>query len=249
MTDRSGRRAPAVPTNRSRRSASRGTPGPRRELDGPFTAVGDRFYRQLVLGMRNGVLAVTRDGRVAIMNEVACRILEIPPLDSYLGQAYATVLAAQPDMVRILSAAFDLAHLPNRAELRLKPSGKVIGYTLSHDPRRERPAGRRGGVLQGPDAGRADGGARTPPRSARGARRDGGGHRARGEEPAGGYRGGGGPAAAPGRGRPGRAVAGERHHQRGQDRERHRHRGAGVRAADPAAGRADVDRAGAPRRA
>ena len=41
-------------------------------------------------------------------------------------------------MVRILSAAFDLAHLPNRAELRLKPSGKVIGYTLSHDPRRAR---------------------------------------------------------------------------------------------------------------
>jgi len=132
MTDRSGRRAPAVPPSRSRMSASRGTPGPRRELDGPFTAVSDRFYRQLVLGMRNGVLAVTRDGRVAIINEVACRILEIPPLDSYLGRDYATVLAAQPDMVRILSAAFELSHLANRAELRLKPSGKVIGYTLSH---------------------------------------------------------------------------------------------------------------------
>jgi signal transduction histidine kinase len=132
MTDRSGRRAPAVSTSRARPSASRGTPGPRRELDGPFAAVSDRFYRQLVLGMRNGVLAVTRDGRIAIINEVACRILEIPPLDSYLERDYATVLAAQPDMVRILSAAFHLAHLPNRAELRLKPSGKVIGYTLSH---------------------------------------------------------------------------------------------------------------------
>jgi signal transduction histidine kinase len=132
MTDRSGRRAPAGSTSRSRSSASRGTPGPRGDPGGPFAAVSDRFYRQLVLGMRNGVLAVTRDGRVAIINEVACRILEIPPLDSYLGRDYATVLAVQPDIVRILSAAFHLEHLPNRAELRLKPSGKVIGYTLSH---------------------------------------------------------------------------------------------------------------------
>jgi signal transduction histidine kinase len=97
-----------------------------------FTSVSDRFYRQLVLGMRNGVLAVTRDGRVAVMNDVAYRILEITPQDDHLGREYTTVLASQPDVVRILSAAFDLEHLPNRAELRLKPSGKVIGYTLSH---------------------------------------------------------------------------------------------------------------------
>jgi signal transduction histidine kinase len=82
--------------------------------------------------MRNGVLAVTRDGRVAVMNEVAYRILEVAPQDDHLGREYTTVLASQPDIVRILSAAFDLEHLPNRAELRLKPSGKVIGYTLSH---------------------------------------------------------------------------------------------------------------------
>jgi signal transduction histidine kinase len=132
MTDRSGRRAPALSPRRSRTSGSPETSGPHEGRSGPFTAVSDRFYRQLVLGMRNGVLAVTRDGRIAIINEVACRILEIPPLDSYLGRDYATVLTAQPDIVRILSVAFDLAHLPNRAELRLKPSGKVIGYTLSH---------------------------------------------------------------------------------------------------------------------
>ncbi len=36
----------------------------------------------------------------------------------------------------------------------------------------------------------------------------------------------------------GRAVARERHHRRGEDGQRHRHRSAGVRAADPAAGRA-----------
>ncbi len=96
--------------------------------------VGDRFFRQIVLGMRNGVLAVTRDRRLAMMNEVAYRILDITRRDDDIGRPYADVLASQPDIVRILSAAFDLAHLPNRAELRLKPSGKVIGYTLSQIP-------------------------------------------------------------------------------------------------------------------
>ncbi len=40
-------------------------------------------------------------------------------------------------MSRIVAGAFELSHLPNRAELRLKSTGKVIGYTLSQvrDPR------------------------------------------------------------------------------------------------------------------
>ena len=42
------------------------------------------------------------------------------------------MLAKHPDMVRVLHSAFELSHLPNRAELRLKTTGKVIGYTLSH---------------------------------------------------------------------------------------------------------------------
>ena len=96
----------------------------------PFA--GDRFFRHIVLGMRNGVLAVTRDRRLALMNDVAYRILDITRHDDDLARPYADVLASQPDVVRVLTATFDLAHLPNRAELRLKPSGKVIGYTLSH---------------------------------------------------------------------------------------------------------------------
>ena len=34
-------------------------------------------------------------------------------------------------MVRVLAGAYELAFLPNRAELRLGPSEKVLGYTLS----------------------------------------------------------------------------------------------------------------------
>jgi signal transduction histidine kinase len=43
----------------------------------------------------------------------------------------ATVLRDHPDVLRVLSGAFDLHHLPNRVEMRLKPSNKVIGYTLA----------------------------------------------------------------------------------------------------------------------
>ena len=89
------------------------------------------FYRDLVWNLRNGVLAITRDGRVAVMNEVAYRILGLKPRPGDIGQLYGKVLQEQPELARIIAGAFDLSHLPNRAELRLKSSGKVIGYTLS----------------------------------------------------------------------------------------------------------------------
>ncbi|HSK11497.1 MAG TPA: PAS domain-containing protein, partial [Vicinamibacterales bacterium] len=101
-------------------------------VPGAASTVGDRFFRQLVGSMRNGVLAITRDGRLAAINEVAYRVFDIQPSPGDIGRSYAQVLQEQQDVVRILAAAFDLRHLPNRAELRLKPSGKVIGYTLSH---------------------------------------------------------------------------------------------------------------------
>jgi signal transduction histidine kinase len=65
------------------------------------------------------------------MNDVAYRILNIRPRPADIGRSYAEVLRSHQDVVRILAGAFELNHLPNRAELRLKTSGKVIGYTLS----------------------------------------------------------------------------------------------------------------------
>jgi two-component system sensor histidine kinase AtoS len=94
--------------------------------------VGDRFFRQLVVGMRNGVLAITRDGALAAVNDAAYRILSVTRRPDDIGAPLARVFRDQPEVVRILAGAFDLNHLPNRAELRLKGSGKVIGYTLSH---------------------------------------------------------------------------------------------------------------------
>ena len=44
---------------------------------------------------------------------------------------FSELLSDHHDLVRLLAAAFEMSTLPNRAELRLKPSGRVIGYTLS----------------------------------------------------------------------------------------------------------------------
>jgi nitrogen-specific signal transduction histidine kinase len=97
-----------------------------------FPAIGDPFFRDLVLSMRNGVLAITRDGAVAGMNPEAHRIFQVERSQPVVGRPCADVLQDHPDVIRVLASAFDLTHLPNRAEIRLKTSGRVIGYTLSH---------------------------------------------------------------------------------------------------------------------
>jgi len=91
----------------------------------------------MVWNLRNGVVGVTRDGRIAVMNEIAYRVLGLKPRASDIGRPFVEVLKDVPDVLRIIAGAFEVSHLPNRAELRLKTTGKVIGYTLSlvKDPR------------------------------------------------------------------------------------------------------------------
>jgi signal transduction histidine kinase len=129
-------RKPLPPIRRSSPVKSRGAAKPRTAsassksgpLDGTVPA---GFYRDLVWNLRNGVLAVTRDGHIAVMNEVAYRILGMTPRTTDIGRPFTQVLRDQPEVSRIVAGAFELSHLPNRAELRLKSIGKVIGYTLS----------------------------------------------------------------------------------------------------------------------
>ena len=90
------------------------------------------FYRHMVAGMRNGVLAITRDGALALINDEALRIFGLAQNDAWLGQPFAQALEQHPDVVRVLISAFTLDLLPNRVEMRLKPTGTVIGYTLAH---------------------------------------------------------------------------------------------------------------------
>jgi signal transduction histidine kinase len=95
------------------------------------SAVGDAFFRQIVTGMRNGVLAITRAGRLAVINDEAYRVFGITKQPTDIGQPAAQILKSHPEVIRVLSAAFELHHLPNRAEMRLKPQNQVIGYTLA----------------------------------------------------------------------------------------------------------------------
>jgi signal transduction histidine kinase len=124
MTEPRTRRRPdtATPTRRLAARRRRATPDP---------SLDDRFFRHLVGSLRNGVLAIARDGRVAAINAAAYRILGIEPAAHHTGGPVAELLAGEPELVRVLSRAFEGGHLPNRAELRLKESGRVIGYTLS----------------------------------------------------------------------------------------------------------------------
>jgi nitrogen-specific signal transduction histidine kinase len=91
----------------------------------------DRFFRHIVSSMANGVIAVRRDGTLALMNQEAYRIFALTPEPEDIGRPFAEVLRPRADIVRVLTAAFELTHLPNRLELRLKDLDRVIGYTLS----------------------------------------------------------------------------------------------------------------------
>ena len=81
--------------------------------------------------MRNGVLAIARNGSLALMNDEAYRIFALTPDPKDVGRPFVDVLRTRPAIVRVLGSAFELSHLPNRAELRLKDLDRVIGYTLS----------------------------------------------------------------------------------------------------------------------
>src|SRR5471032_3234394 len=96
----------------TRSKASAGT----RRAKGP----DDRCFRHIVSIMANGVIAVRRDGTLALMNQEAYRIFALTPEPEDIGLPFAEVLRPRADIVRVLNAAFELTHLPNRLELRLK---------------------------------------------------------------------------------------------------------------------------------
>jgi signal transduction histidine kinase len=91
----------------------------------------DVFFRHMVGNMRNGVLAIDRTGAIVVINDEARRLFHLVDDDSLVGMPYPDVLHEHPDIVRVLGGAFELQSLPNRAELRLKSTDTVIGYTLS----------------------------------------------------------------------------------------------------------------------
>src|SRR5436309_11586232 len=95
----------------------------------PASSLDDRFFRHIVSSMRNGVIAIHRDGRLALMNDEAYRVFSLTRSEGDTNRPFTEVLKARPDIIRALASAFELSHLPNRFELRLKDVDRVIGYT------------------------------------------------------------------------------------------------------------------------
>jgi signal transduction histidine kinase len=106
--------------------------------DGSVSDEAPRFLLGLIDGMRCGILAIDRHGRLAMVNDLGREILGLesaaqPP--AHLREA----LADHPQLTQVLLDSFTMASLPNRAELELHPGsarGKTIGYTLSMIPGR-----------------------------------------------------------------------------------------------------------------
>jgi len=94
------------------------------------------FVRGLIDGMRCGILAVDRDRRLMMINELGRQILDLrhtprpgTPVDAALGD--------HPQLVQLLCESFSMKSLPNRAELELHrgdAKSKTIGFTLSMIP-------------------------------------------------------------------------------------------------------------------
>jgi PAS domain S-box-containing protein len=95
----------------------------------------DRFFRHLVFNLRAGVVAITDRGELAAVNDIGYRVLGLTPNPADLGRPFAEVLHDCPEVCQVLQRAFDTDDLPNRAEMRLRKTGRAIGYSLSriHD--------------------------------------------------------------------------------------------------------------------
>ncbi len=93
--------------------------------------VAEDFYRDLITGMRNGIIVIEREGRLVAMNDAAYASLGLVPGPTDVGRPVADILVATPELAAVFARVFDTDVLPNRAEVRLAPSGRAIGYTLS----------------------------------------------------------------------------------------------------------------------
>src|SRR5438067_11866179 len=123
---------PEMPQRSDARAGRRTTPAlAKRVVPRSTAAPDDRFFRHIVSSMRNGVIAIRRDGSIALMNDEAYRIFALTRGADDVGRPFTEVLKGRPDVQRVLAGAFEMTTLPNRVEMRLKDIDRVIGYTLS----------------------------------------------------------------------------------------------------------------------
>ena len=56
--------------------------------------------------MRNGVIAIHRDGRLALINDEAYRIFSLARNAGDVGRPFSEIFRARPDLIRVLAGAF-----------------------------------------------------------------------------------------------------------------------------------------------
>src|SRR5690606_30830492 len=93
--------------------------------------VPEEFFRDLLAGMRNGIIVIRRDGALVAMNDAAYAPLGLVPDAKDVGRQVTELLRGTPELAAVFAQVFDADVLPNRAEVRLAPSNRAIGYTLS----------------------------------------------------------------------------------------------------------------------
>src|SRR5438128_5454427 len=121
---------PEMPQRSDARAGRRTAPPPAKRVVPRSTgAPDDRFFRHIVDSMRNGVIAIRRDGSVALMNDEAYRIFALTRRHDDIGRPFAEVLHDRPHAVRATARAFELRHLPHRAALRLKDIHRLLRST------------------------------------------------------------------------------------------------------------------------
>ena len=92
----------------------------------------DVFFRHMVGNMRNGVLAIARDGGVVLVNDEACRLFGLPPGPTLVGLP----VRRRPARTTLTSSASWAARskwrrCPIARSCGSSPPTRCIGYTLS----------------------------------------------------------------------------------------------------------------------
>jgi PAS domain S-box-containing protein len=91
------------------------------------------FFRQVVDGMRCGILTVDREGRLLTLNELAREILELEQ-EAPCGRPLREVLRRHPRLTDVLLDSLEMSQMPNRSEMEIRTrgdDGRTIGFTIS----------------------------------------------------------------------------------------------------------------------
>src|SRR3989442_12442080 len=102
-------------------------PSAKRIVSRSTAAPDDRFFRHIVSSMRNGVIAIRRNGSVALMNDEAYRVFTLTREANHVGRPFTEGLKGRPDGQPGPAGAGRMGTLPNRVQMRLEGIDRVRG--------------------------------------------------------------------------------------------------------------------------